>query len=702
MGESSSFGKYQLLRKLAVGGMAEVFLARQRGIAGFEKLLVVKRILPEIAADPEFVTMFLDEARLAASMTHPNLVQIYDLGEVGDSYFLAMEYVPGPDLLTILRAHGKRGQRMPYEISARILANVAEALSYAHNHKDARGTPLRLIHRDVTPSNVLVSYDGTTKLVDFGIAKAETSAKTSDGRVKGKTRYLAPEQLTQDPLDARVDIWALGICLYEAMTGTRPIRGDNDLALMKSILESEIVPPREVDPELPPALDAIIMSCLQRDPSLRMPNADQLRRQLEAHLKTSEVASSPHDVGTYLKSFFSTEHQDLERSIRELAAVSKVELEAVAKMPSMGLDVTPSDAGIRPPTSTRANVPPKLDLDSPAPKSRAAPVALGLTALALLVAGGWFAMRPAAGTLSVRSEPPGAQIRLGSVLLGDRTPAQLKALPFGKQTLLLTLDGYEDASAEVILDDEHIAEAVAVVLVKRKAAVARLKVSTTPAAERLFLDGAKQGIKEGAVELEVAPDQPHTLLAEREGHHPASTTITAKPGATETVSLALAVIPAPTTPERPRDPPPPPVSKAKRQATLDFETEPPTEVSLAGQSLGMTPLRGVRVASGDLVLTCSNETLSLRQTVRLTVSADENVKKKVVFAKGKLVIDVQPWADVYLGAKKLGTTPFPPREFYEGTYTLKLVNAEIGALHNLTAIVQAGQTTLVKHDLGAK
>src|SRR5438067_2289863 len=190
------FGKYLLLRRLALGGMAEIFLAKQTGVQGFEKLVVVKRILQNLATEKEFVGMFLDEARLAATLTHQNIVQIYDLGETDGCFYIAMEFIAGHDLLSVIKKAKSLMTGVPPEIGARIVADGCAGLHYAHTKKSLQGHPLNIVHRDVSPSNLLISYEGNTKVVDFGIAKAEShSAKTQAGVLKGKFSYMSPEQI---------------------------------------------------------------------------------------------------------------------------------------------------------------------------------------------------------------------------------------------------------------------------------------------------------------------------------------------------------------------------------------------------------------------------------------------------------------------------------------------------------------------------
>ncbi|HLK99636.1 MAG TPA: serine/threonine-protein kinase, partial [Myxococcaceae bacterium] len=218
---TQQLGKYQLIRKLATGGMAEVFLAKAAGPMGFEKTLVVKRILPHLAEDPAFVEMFLSEAKLAAQLNHPNIVQIFDFGEADDAYFLAMEFIDGPNLRVLLKRASQQGVALPPAVCARLIATACEGLAFAHDFADpGTGELLGLIHRDISPDNVLVSRQGAVKVVDFGIAKAAgQSHKTRSGVIKGKLSYMPPEQLRAKQLDRRADVYALGVVLYELLTG---------------------------------------------------------------------------------------------------------------------------------------------------------------------------------------------------------------------------------------------------------------------------------------------------------------------------------------------------------------------------------------------------------------------------------------------------------------------------------------------------
>jgi serine/threonine-protein kinase len=294
MADGVPFGNYRLQRRLARGGMAEVFLARHVGVEGFERRVAIKRILPHLSESEEFRTMFLDEARLAAQLSHPNIVHIYDFGKFDDYYYIAMEYVDGPDLGRLIRQ--AKARPVPFEHAARILADVCSGLHHAHQVADPNGRPLELVHRDVTPQNILVTYDGVIKLVDFGIAKAAWQAgRTRPGVVKGKFAYMSPEQVEGRSLDGRSDVFAVGVCLYELLTGVPLFRRDEVHAAMREIRDGKPILPEKFRPDVPDALVSIMRRALATSRDARYPTAGAMQLDLERYLKTADA------LGTSLK-----------------------------------------------------------------------------------------------------------------------------------------------------------------------------------------------------------------------------------------------------------------------------------------------------------------------------------------------------------------------------------------------------------------
>jgi len=282
---STPFGRYQLLRPIGAGGMAEVFLARQTGLGGFEKNIVVKRILPNLSVDHSFVEMFLQEAKLSARISHPNVVQIFDVGREGTQYFIAMEYVKGWDLNAILRLCMRLQMPFPVELAARVVANICAGLHAAHSATDEHGRPVAIIHRDVSPHNVLVSSDGQVKLTDFGIAKAlEGGSRTPTSTLKGKLSYMSPEQVRADgsPMGPRSDLFPAALILYQCLTLEQLFRRESEFATLKAILQDPIPSVASRRPnDVPPHVDAILEKGLARDPEQRYPSGRAFQQDLE-------------------------------------------------------------------------------------------------------------------------------------------------------------------------------------------------------------------------------------------------------------------------------------------------------------------------------------------------------------------------------------------------------------------------------------
>ena len=301
-----SIGKFQVIGQLGRGGMADVFVCRLQGIGGFDKEVVLKRIIPERAGDPHFVKMFLDEARLVANLNHPNIVQVFEIGEQDGVPFMAMEYVRGITLGMIIR-EGHRKQKLHYGHAAKMVAGICDALDHAHNATGPDGEPMGLVHRDVTPGNIIVSREGTPKLLDFGVARAKGRlAQTEAGTIKGKLRYMAPEQISQGPLDQRADIFSLGVCLFELTTGHHPFgsRANSEVATLKNIVHGMMTKPSELVPDYPPALEWIVMSALEQDVNKRCPTAAEMRERLDSFIAAQGYTSNSRELVAWMRELF--------------------------------------------------------------------------------------------------------------------------------------------------------------------------------------------------------------------------------------------------------------------------------------------------------------------------------------------------------------------------------------------------------------
>lgn len=298
-------GKYELLQELAIGGMATLYIARARGLADFSKPVALKRILPQYAADRNFVEMFLDEARLAATLHHPNVVQVYDIGQLGGDFFFTMEYVHGESLAHVMQRLADQGRRLPLEHAVQIGIGVAAGLDYAHQKADDSGNPMHIVHRDIAPSNILLSYNGNVKLADFGIAKANTRHHSTEvGTLKGRVAYMSPEQSIGAEIDARSDLFSLGVVLYEIVTGRRMYGGANQLAILHRLQNFSIEPPSARSPECPPALEAIIMRALAPKVEDRYQSAADFQYDLETFAHTGGLFLSSVRMSKFMRVLF--------------------------------------------------------------------------------------------------------------------------------------------------------------------------------------------------------------------------------------------------------------------------------------------------------------------------------------------------------------------------------------------------------------
>jgi serine/threonine protein kinase len=345
-----TFGKYVLLKRLAVGGMAEVYLANLLGAAGFSKLVVIKLVLPNYASDAKFVDMFLDEGRLAARLSHPNIAQTFDLGEADGRYYIAMEYVMGETLSALIRRI-TAGERMPMGIAVRICTQLLEALDYAHEATDERGQPLGIVHRDVTPSNVLVTYHGGVKLVDFGIARAATQQhETQVGVVRGKVGFMAPEQCTVLPVDRRADIFNAGSILYALMVGQEPYPRYSSLKEgIMAMREARFAAPKQVRPDLPEALDAIILKAMQLAPGDRYQTAGAMLADLERAAAALAPAATTRELADYTRRLFPDKENLARLAEDQVDTKTVVELLSVSDGDILPLEPTdsPLDVAVR-------------------------------------------------------------------------------------------------------------------------------------------------------------------------------------------------------------------------------------------------------------------------------------------------------------------------------------------------------------------
>ena len=310
-----AFGRYQLLGLLGQGGMGRLYIAERRGIQGFVKIVALKRIQPHLADSKQLREMFLNEARIAARLEHPNIVATYELGEVDGNYFISMEYLPGEDLSAIIA--GSQDGRMPIDIAAALTQQAAQGLHYAHEARDGHGKAIGLVHRDVSPRNIFVTYHGVVKLLDFGVVRGPEKQKSIPGVFKGKYGYCAPEQIEGKPVDRRTDVFCLGITLWESLTGARLFDASTDAATIDAVRSRSVEAPSVLRPDVPPELDAITMRALSRDPDRRFRTAHDMSEELDRYLMGQDDRPTSKSVGRWMESIFGSERATLKKAVSQ-------------------------------------------------------------------------------------------------------------------------------------------------------------------------------------------------------------------------------------------------------------------------------------------------------------------------------------------------------------------------------------------------
>ncbi len=502
MGHPEAIGRYQIVGQLATGGMAEILLGKLLGPSGFERAVVIKRILPHLATQEQFREMFLDEARTLAKLRHPNVVQVHELGQDGEELFLVLEYLDGESAYGLMRRLLRAGETLPYSLGMHIVAEAAAGLHAAHDLTDDEGRPLGLVHRDISPQNIHVLYNGQVKLLDFGIAKAtDSTVRTEAGHVKGKFRYMSPEQCRGDDLDLRSDIFSLGIVLYELTTARRLFARKNDLLTMKAITEERIVRPSRIAPGYPRRLEEIVMRCLSRLREERFQTAQELRREILALRRELSGDPVPESVlSALMRRAFEDRIREKKEMLQQIRAGSGVAVVPAAEAdPSFDIPIVVDEEAVpdAAPQSTpplgmdeRAPLPPPIDPEPAPPSSMKRGVLVGAFVAVLAVAGvvGWQLMEareppPAVSMpperiqtatveedegagepddrvddelnqveIRVDSVPPGAEVMIGGESRGS-TPMTLAVdasdEPF---TLELVREGYEPYRESVVPD----------------------------------------------------------------------------------------------------------------------------------------------------------------------------------------------------------------------------------------------------------
>jgi serine/threonine protein kinase len=602
------FGKYTLLRVLAKGGMAELFLAIQKSVAGFEKLIVIKRILPSMNQDRAFIDMLLHEARIAATLSHPNIVQIFDVGQAEGLYFIAMEHVHGEDIRSIVRGmKAKQVAEFPLEHALAITTGMCAGLAYAHEKRDLDGSELNIVHRDISPQNVVVTFSGDVKIVDFGIAKSDTKASTEtrSGKLKGKVPYMSPEQARGEPIDARSDIFATGVMLFELTTGKRLFKGSSEFETLKLICEREYPRPSQVRPGYPPELERIVMKALAKDKAERYQSAREMQADLETFVRNNRIAVSNIALSQFMQGLF----EDKLESQKEALLQGKQLADIIEQQQPLESSVDMSQALLSTPAAAHTLT------DVPA---RRGGMIVGAVAAAVLVLGGIggtvYVMKQkqqriqaqqaatppappvAKGSIEVKTNPPGAAIWIDGLMRPEVTPATIKQLPTGNRKLdvKLSKEGFESYKQPVLLTDASPSSSIDVVLKKGSVVI---DVSVLPASVKptFSLDGKKY--ESGTIDGIASGDQ-HKLEVSAPGYVTYTTKFIGQPQEKKhfDVKLEKAVAPSGGHVEiAPRG-----TGKLNVGASGGW-----CNVAIDGAAKGPTPLAGISLSSGPHHVTCT-------------------------------------------------------------------------------------------------
>ncbi|MBW2264145.1 MAG: serine/threonine protein kinase, partial [Deltaproteobacteria bacterium] len=548
------FGKYTLIRHLATGGMAEIYLAIHRSIQGFEKLVVIKRILPRYSEDDEFIRMFLAEARIAATLNHPNIIQIFDVGSVHKDYFIAMEYVHGEDLRSVVGAMRKAGYKeFPPEMALGVVRGLCKGLSYAHDHKGLDGEPLNIVHRDISPQNTIVTFPGEVKIVDFGIARAAMKdMKDEKGALRGKFPYMSPEQCRGRDLDKRSDLFSVAIMLFELTTGRRLFKGKNELDTIKRIVEKEYPRPTQLRKDYPPDLESIVMKGLARDRDERYADAREMGEALDEYIRDQKLKVSALEMSRFMEDLFKeklAEQRELMKEGKKLAdIVAEQEAEEITEMDFLDMTNIPTTGGTPGAMSVTSS-----GVMHVAPRKKTSPLVFVVIALLVLAVGGLGtflglgvlkARRNAAlsiGVVQVETTPAKASVWVDGQKQGQATPTRVeKLMPGIEYVFKITKDGYEPFEKTVMLTKENPKFSLKAALVAL-AAVGDgvLKVSGKPRDAVIIFDGKEQE-KRGKVTLTgVKPGAPHTLLVQHPEFEDFSETVRLKAGEVKALSFDL-------------------------------------------------------------------------------------------------------------------------------------------------------------------
>ncbi len=704
--KTTVYGKYFLLDRIAVGGMAEVFKAKTFGVRGFERLLVIKRILPHLSKDEDFVEMFIDEAKISVELSHANIVQVTDLGKIGDNYFIAMEYIDGKDLRAILKKSQSLNKSLTIEQAAFVVIEVCKGLDYAHRKKSSvTNKPLDIIHRDISPQNIMISYEGEVKVVDFGIAKTASKLnQTQAGVLKGKFGYMSPEQATGLEVDQRTDVFSTGIILFELLTGRRLFLGDTDFETLEKIKECKIPPPSLFNKDVPEELDRITLKALDKDLIKRYANVKEIQVDLTRYFYSAFPDFTASNLSSFLKKLFrdeiKTERSKLKQSLASLPIEGLIDSELAAHSNEQVVDSHGSGKGTGQSTILSQND--RLDGFDDVRDNRTIPSKKGnlyektvgrlfghhelegdkqgffssnkylfIGIFMLLAFAGIFiwmnqdksgnGTKPtptvtatpeiATKEFNIISEPTKAKIYVDGEYKGE-TPKTL-SLQLDKSIIIkLVKEGFEPKSAKLLLSQKD-AKDQSFKLSAAGPKIAVLNVTSSPSGASIYVDGKATGLTTPSKIKNLYAGEEYRIELRLNGYTTNASNIRLKDGKENQVNFTLALKPI----------------------ALKVITNPRgAKVALHGfreQTSPATFSSGLKKGKTYKLRVYKNGYKAATRNVKITGSKTEWVTlQKIQAAFGYISINAVPYAQIFLDGEIIGYTPIKNRKVSTGKHKI--------------------------------
>lgn len=566
-------GQYYLMEKIAQGGMAEIFKGLSYDVHGIKKTVCIKKILPNIAASQEFIDTLIDEAKIAVTLSHGNIAQVHDLGKVGEDYFMVMEFVEGKTLSKIMKTCRAKKEFVPVPFACYFIAEILNGLSYMHRRTDEHGRALDIVHRDISPQNIMVSYSGTVKIIDFGIAKAKIKVGSTDsGILKGKFAYMSPEQARGDDTDHRSDVFSLGVIFWELLTGQRLFKAEDNKQTLRNVRKAHVKPPSKLRDELPPALDAILMHALAKNRQDRYAFASDMHDELVKFLYTTYPDFQPSDIIAYMNDLFAdqlaeegaqkesgTPYLIIDHEHSALVGKERYEDTGIARAP-VDMDkylVTPEEE------SAEIEISDEVPAEKPVAEPTVAKpkpkrpwgkyIALGSAILIALTVVGlgiwrWTARLPAVeeppytepGQLVVTTTPPNAKVYLDGEFVGSGSPVTITDVASEtKHLLTVEREGFVAQTRRFIIKPNDLKD-FAITLKPEVIPMSTIAISSTPAVATIFLNDEETKYRTPAVIPNIEPGKRHVLGLHLPGYKYWTTSFTTRPNETQNFHVQMA------------------------------------------------------------------------------------------------------------------------------------------------------------------